>query len=240
MKMLRLFVYGVIIVMILVLSNTSVKGYELEKGERLSYSAKFLHIIPVGDASIGVKGTVDFDGNKLYLVTCEAKTAKWISLLFKAEGALNSYISADNLYPYKFEQMLRVAGKPDDIRRATYDRIANIMEAEGKGKKKVPVDVRDPISALYFLRNQEFKEGLEIKQTINNNQSNYIFDTTVTGRKKIGKADCWVLDSKVRRENKSAYNSTSITFYITDDLQHIPVLIKAMTKLGPVMLRLKQ
>jgi len=225
--------------MILVWSADRAEGrYFLREGEELVYSARFLHIIPFGDVLMKVKGPVRHEGMKVHLLTCEAKTAKWISLLFKAEATLSSYVNMVKVYPYKFEQILKVAGKPDDIRRATYHRSQNIMEAEGKGKKKVPSDVRDPISAIHNLRTYDLKEGLEIKQTVNNNQSTYIFNSKVTGKKRIGRFDCWVLDSKIRRENKSMYHSMDVVFYISDDEERLPVLVKAKTKVGPMTLRL--
>ncbi|MCX5715737.1 MAG: DUF3108 domain-containing protein [Candidatus Omnitrophica bacterium] len=214
-------------------------AFAIEKGERLQYGVKFLYVLPVGNVSIGTEAAPGHQDNKAFLIKCTAKTASWISLLFKAEAVLNSYVTEDKMLPYKFEQILKIAGKPDDIRRATYDRGQNIMEAEGKGKKKVPADVRDPISAMYYLRAQDLKEGAEIKQVVNSNQSNYIFDSRVTGKKKVGKFNCWIVDAKVRRENKSMYHSMDVVFYISDDVRHLPVLIKANTKVGPVTLTLK-
>lgn len=213
---------------------------EFEKGERLTYSARFLKIIPFGEVAMEVKDIVRYKGKKCYLVTCEARTARWLSLLFKAEATLGSYMDVDKLYPYKFEQVLKVAGKPDDIRRATYDRVNNIMEAEGKGKKGVPRDVRGPLSAIYYLRTQDLKEGDRVEQVVNNNQSNYILHSEVTGRKRIGKYECLVVDTTVRRENKSMYHSMDATFYISDDEKSLPVLVTAATQVGPVSLRLKK
>ncbi|NQU74547.1 MAG: DUF3108 domain-containing protein [Candidatus Omnitrophica bacterium] len=239
---MKIFKYAVIVLVVLMVLICSTRKaeclYSLRGGEELVYSAKFLHIIPFGNIVMKVKGPVRHEGIKVYLLTCEASTAKWISLFFKAEATLNSYVNMVKVYPYKFEQILKVAGKPDDIRRATYHRAQNIMEAEGKGKKKVPFDVRDPISAIHNLRTYELKEGLEIKQTVNNNQSNYVFNSKVTGKKRVGRFDCWVLDSKIRRENKSMYRSMDVVFYISDDAERLPVLIKARTKVGPMTLRL--
>ncbi|MDD5449016.1 MAG: DUF3108 domain-containing protein [Candidatus Omnitrophica bacterium] len=232
-------VSALIFIFILCVGILGAQGPKIENGERLVYSVKYLYLIPVGNAVIEMKDTA-YEGKKSYLVTCQAATAKWIGLLFKAEADLNSYIDRDRFYPYKFEQLLKIAGKPEDARRVVYDRANNIMYAEGKGVKKVPSDVRDPISAIYYLRAHELKEGLEIKQMVNNNQSTYIFDSKVTGRKKIGKFDCWVLDSKIRRENKSMYHSMDAVIYISDDQRRVPVLIKAKTQLGVVSLRLKK
>lgn len=229
---------GIILFAVLFAAALNVSYAGLPAGERLTYRASFLYVIPVGNVSLAMN---ELNADTKYgnaVISCEARTAGWISLLFKAEAALNSYIDSRKFYPYKFEQVLKVAGKPDDVRRATYDRLNNIMEAEGKGKKKVPADVRDPLSAIYFLRAQQLTEGMEIKQMVNNNQSTYVFDSKVTGKKKIGRTDCWVLESKIRRENKSMYHSMDATIYVSDDAAHVPVLIKAKTKVGPVSLRL--
>ena len=239
MKPIKLMAAVFLVLLCLICSEAYVGCYDLDKGEKLTYAVRFLYIIPVGDATMEVKDVAGNEDNANYLITCEAKTAKWISLLFKAQALLNSYVTGENLYPVKFEQILKVAGKPDDIRRATYDRTANIMEAQGKGAKKVPPDVRDSISSIYYLRAQDLKEGAEIKQTVNNNQSNYIFNSKVTGKKKIGKLDCWVLAAKIRRENKSMYHSMDVTLYLTDDAKKTPLRIKAMTKVGPLSLTLK-
>jgi len=239
-KIIRFLRCVALFVVIFALPCVQAGCYELEKGEKLTYAVKFLYIIPLGSLSIEVKDKVDYSGEAVYCINCEGKTAKWISLVFKAEVVLNSYVGARSLYPRKFEQILKIAGKPDDIRRATYDRVANIMEAEGKGRKKVPPDVRDPISAIYYLRAQDLNEGLEINQTVNNNQNSYIFSSKVIGKKKIGKFNCWVLDSKIRRENKSMYHRMDAVIYLSDDAKRVPVLIQAKTNVGPIMLKLKQ
>ena len=236
-------ILGLVFALFLVAGFLMAEDFGIAKGEKLKYSMKFLYIIPVGNAVMQVKDIADYRGEKVYLVTCEAKTAKWLSVLFKGEAVLNSYIGikrVKNFYPYRFEQILKIAGRPDDVRRATYDRVSNIMEAEGKGRKKVPADVRDPISAIYYLRTQDLREGMEINQAVNNNQNTYIFNSKVIGKKKIGKFNCWVLDSKIRRENKSMYHSMDAVIYISDDARRLPVMINAKTKVGPVTLRLKK
>lgn len=239
MKISKLFLSVIFLAVFFISAKTIGWCYELEKGEKMAYSVTFLHCLPLGSAVMEVRDVTTYGGSKAYLVTCQAQTTKWIGLFFKAQAVLNSYIDAKNLYPYKFEQILKVAGRPDDIRRATYDRLNNIMDAEGKGKKKVPVDVRDPISAIYYLRKQDLHEGASITQMVNNNQSTYIFSSKVSGKKRIGKFNCWVLDSKIRRENKSMYHSMDAVIYISDDARQVPVMVKAKTKVGPVTLRLK-
>jgi|GEM_PF-4074648 len=237
MKICR--VLAMVLTMVLSSCVLNAADFNIRKGESLAYSARFLYIIPVGAAAIGVKDIVKYEGKKSFLITCDAKTASWLGLLFKAEAVLTSYAGVDNLYPYKFEQILKIAGRPDDVRRAVYDRANDLMTAEGKGTKKVPTDVRDPLSAIFYLRTQELKEGAQIKQVVNNNQSNYIFDSTVVGKKRIGKVDCWVLTAKIRRENKSMYHSMDTTIYVSADERRVPVLIQARTKVGPVTLKLK-
>jgi hypothetical protein len=240
MKKTRALICGILVLSSAIGMPKEARCFELREGEKLEYSAKFLYVIPIGKAVMQIKDAKpDFGGKKIYFITCEARTAKWMALLFKAEAVLNSYMEAKNLYPYKFEQILKVAGKPDDIRRATYDRVNNIMDAEGKGKKRVAPDVRDPVSSVYYLRTIPFKDGMQIEQRVNNNQHTYIFKSVVRGKKKIGIYNCWVLDSKIRRENKSMYHSMDAVIYISDDTRHLPVLIKAKTKVGPVELRLK-
>jgi hypothetical protein len=191
-------------------------------------------------ATLQVRDAIYVDGKKTGLITCEAQTAKWISLLFKAEAVLSSYVDPVRLLPYKFEQVLKVAGKPDDIRQASYDRVNNIMEAKGKGAKRVPPDVRDPISAIYFLRTQDLDQGAEINQTVNNNQSTYLFRSMVIGKKKIGRFNCWVLSAKIRRENKSMYHSMDALFYISDDDRRLPVKVSLSTNVGAITLKLEE
>lgn len=237
MKILRML--GVSLAISMCAAVLSAGDLNLREGERLEYTAKFLYIIPAGDVSMKINDAAGYGNKGTFLISCEAKTAKWLSLLFKAEAVLSSYAAKGTLYPYKFEQILKIAGRQDDIRRAVYNRAANTMEAEGKGIKKVPADVRDPISAMYFLRTQDLDQDMEIAQTVNSNQSTYIFKSKVIGKKRIGKYDCWVLAAKIRRENKSMYHSMDALFYISDDERHVPVLIQAKTKVGPVELVLK-
>lgn len=238
MKIVKCLVCGLLSVVFLAAIVSDSGAFEMKEGDRLKFSASYLHIIPVGDAVMEVKNGY-YSGQSVYLVTCEAKTAKWISLLFKAQAVLKSYMRKRDLLPLQFEQVLKMAGKPDDVRLATYDRANNIMEAKGKGAKRVPADVRDPISAIYFLRTQNLEQDMEINQSVNNNQSTYIFNSKVIGKKRIGKFDCWVLSAKIRRENKSLYHSMDALFYISDDERHLPVKVSLNTNVGAITLKLK-
>lgn len=238
MRFLKCLVLGFwFLVLFTSIANNS-EAFEMKEGEKLAFSANYLHIIPVGDAVMDVKKDY-YNGQNVYLVTCEAKTAKWISLLFKAQATLKSYMRKKDLLPLQFEQVLKMAGKPDDVRLAAYDRVNNIMEAKGKGAKRVPPDVRDPIAAMYFLRTQNLDQDMEINQSVNNNQSTYIFKSKVIGKKRIGKFDCWVLSAKIRRENKSMYHSMDGLFYISDDERHLPVKVSLGTNIGAITLKLK-
>lgn len=238
MRFSRLFIPSACFFIFFIAFDSSVNAFEMREGGRLKLSANYLRIIPLGDAVMDVKKDY-YEGQSVYLVTCEAKTAKWISLLFKAQAVLKSYVGKRDSLPLKFEQVLQVAGKPDDIRKAIYDRANNTMTAEGKGVKRVPPDVRDPISAIYFLRAQNLEQDMEITQTVNNNQSTYIFKSKVIGKKQIGKFNCWVLSAKIRREDKSMYHSMDALFCISDDERRLPVKVLLNTNVGVITLKLK-
>jgi hypothetical protein len=239
MRFVKFSVFCFLFLILFTVATADSEAFQMQEGERLAFSASYLHIIPVGDAAMDVKSDY-YGGQNVYMVTCEAKTAKWISLLFKAQAMLRSYMGKRDLLPLSFEQVLQIAGKPDDIRRATYDRANNMMEAKGKGTKRVPPDVRDPISAVYFLRTRDLQQDMEIDQTVNNNQSTYIFKSKVIGKKQVGKFDCWVLSAKIRRENKTLYHSMDALFYISDDERHLPVKVSLNTNVGAITLRLKE
>ncbi|MEI8176188.1 MAG: DUF3108 domain-containing protein [Candidatus Omnitrophota bacterium] len=236
MRAVKRILFGAIVCTLIFGFSARGESYTLEKGEELTYKAQFLNIIPVGTVTITVGEMTKYEGAKVFPITCRGRSAQWIALLFKAETQLTATVDSTKIYPYRYEQVLRIAGKPDDLRLATYDRAHNIMEAQGKGRKKVPVDVRDPLSAIFFLRTQPLKDQFQVKQMINSNQSNYIFDAKVIGKKVINRVVCWVVDAKVRRENKSMYHSMDVTVYVSADERQVPVLIKAKTKIGPVAL----
>lgn len=221
---------------IVFLSHSNLYTYTPTKGDRLVYVAKYLNFIPFGKVEIGIKDITKYDNKDVFLIECKAKTAKWISLLFKAEAYLKSFVDIERLYPYKFEQVIKVAGKEDDVRTAYYDRENNIMNAIGKGKKRVPSDVRDPLSAIYYLRTNLGDEHRTVTQIVNNNQSNYIFKAEIKGKRKVKDYTCLIVDSNVRRENKSMYHSLDVTFYITNTNEKIPLVIKAKTNVGPISL----
>ncbi len=241
MRFLKISAGPFLVILLFFCFGTRGFGYEPGKGEKLVYGVKYLGVIPVGEAVIEVEPAVTYiNGSKVFPVTCQAATSKWMSLLFKADAVIKSYVDVKKIYPYRFEQVLRIAGRPDDLRVVKYDRVKNVMDAQEKGVRNVPPDVRDSISALFFLRTQPLADGLQIKQMVNNNQSNYAFDSRVNGKKVIKGVSCWKVDSKVRRENKSMYHSMDVTIYMSADAGHVPILVKANTKVGPVTLVLKK
>ena len=109
-------------------------------------------------------------------------------------------------------------------------------------KRKIPGNTQDPLSALFYLRWQEYEEGKRITFNVNSHKENYTLNTQLAGNDTValkdGQRKLLIIDSEISSPKEYSKSEAKIITYITDDNARIPVLIKIRTKFGPLTVRL--
>ncbi|MCG2676969.1 DUF3108 domain-containing protein [bacterium] len=210
-----------------------------QDGEELTFTLKYLGIIAIGKASVKVKEWL-YQGREVYYLTVEMKSSPFFSFFYKVEDCIESYLDAQKLHSLRFIEHLR-EGRHLMEKETIYDQKKHIAAYTIKTKNrtykvKVPADVKDALSALYYLRAQEFKEGGVVEFSVNNHKDNYQVKVKILGKEKIktptGQFLAWRIQPTIT-QNGNPQKGRAIV-WLTADEKKIPLLLKARTPIGPV------
>jgi hypothetical protein len=112
----------------------------------------------------------------------------------------------------------------------------------GDTEREIYEHTQDPLSAIFYIRNQEFKPGKEFNININTNQKNYLLFAKVLNYKEINLAQktigIWLVSAEVRRHDKSPRHKTSVKIWFLDNKAKTPILIRVMASGGLITARL--
>ncbi len=223
-------------------------------GEKLTFLAKF-RFIPAGEVTMEVR-EMRYRGHEVYSPLITMKAAKLFSFFCPAEVNIRSYLDARTLDSLRYEEHTimgrhtyeRLTVYDQRNRLATYD--APVYDRMGKTiriyKKKVriPPHTQDMLSAFYYIRTQELKEGKILTINANERHKNYRVKIKVLRKEKVtvpaGTFLTWVIEPiSIQRldKEKEGEKGTGL-IYLSADERKLPVLMKAKTKLGSVTVQL--
>ncbi len=223
-------------------------------GEKLTFLVKFW-IIPAGEVSMEVR-EMRYRGYEIYSPLVTMKAAKLFSFFCPAEGDIRSYLDARRLYTHRYEEHF-IAGRhtyerltvyDQRTRLATYDvsvydRMGKTIRIEQK-KVRIPPNTQDLLSAFYYIRTQELKEGKILTINTNDRRKNYRVKIKVLGKEKVtvpaGTFLAWVIEPiSIQRlgKEKEEEKGTGL-IYLSADKRKLLILMKAKTKLGSVSIQL--
>lgn len=248
-KVITLTIFVLLIVFFLSKSaQNSPKGIlkDLEKegrweGNELRFFIDYFGIIPLGEAILKNEGEILYQDKNVYHLSARAQSHKFFSLFFRAKAEIESLVDIDQLHSLLFLQHLELSNHPNEDKKIIYDQENHIMEFEGVKRVILP-HTQDPLSAIFYIRKQDFEISKIFDLNLNTNQKNYRFLAKVIRRDefKIGdrKIGVWILKGDVRRRDKSPRHSSTFIIWIVDNPAKTPILIKAMTNLGSITARL--
>ncbi|MCH9661276.1 MAG: DUF3108 domain-containing protein [Bacteroidetes bacterium] len=198
--------------------------------------------VTAGYATLEVNDEV-LGGKEVHHIKGYGKTTGLSRAFFKVEDDYQSYIDKDKDIPYRFIRNINEGGYTKDI-QIDFDHgngraLVHNKEKDTKDWVTFPEDAQDMVSAFYYLRNHLDVSSLEIGDTIDINmffdKENYKFRLKYLGneviRTKFGKIPTlkfrpYVQSGRVFKEKES------LTVWVSDDANKMPVLIKADLAVG--------
>jgi len=198
--------------------------------------------ITAGYATLQVTDEV-LDGKNVYHVKGVGETTGASRFFFKVEDYYDSYIDKYRDIPYKFIRKIDEGGHTKDIEidfnHNTGQALVHNKKHQTKEWVRFPKNAQDMVSAFYYLRNHLDTETVQIGETISMDmffdKENYKFQLKFLGREeletKFGKVPTlkfrpYVQAGRVFKEKES------LTVWVTDDQNKMPVLIKADLAVG--------
>ncbi|MEO0571105.1 MAG: DUF3108 domain-containing protein [Bacteroidota bacterium] len=186
------------------------------------------------------------DSIPVYHVVGKGKTTGFASIFFKVDNTFESYFDKEDGKPYKFIRDTYEGGYTKDIEiRFNYENdVALFHDKKNKKEFNIPVNnrVQDLLSASYHLRNkyniEDFKKGETLTMDmLFDDDGVYQFKLKYLGkeivRTKFGKVEClkfrpYVQSGRVFEEEES------LTLWVSNDLNKIPIRIKADLAVGSI------
>ncbi|SHG53671.1 DUF3108 domain-containing protein [Flagellimonas flava] len=186
------------------------------------------------------------DSVPVYHVVGRGKTTGFASIFFKVDDTFESYFDRKDGKPYRFIRKTDEGGYTKDIEiDFNYNQEKAILKDNKAGKQlDIPVhnSIQDLLSASYHLRDRyqlkEFKEGQSIDlDMLFDDDGVFKFQLKYLGkeviRTKFGKVECLKFRPLVQ-SGRVFKEKESLTLWVSNDLNKIPVRIKADLAVGSI------
>ncbi|MDD4899092.1 MAG: DUF3108 domain-containing protein [Candidatus Omnitrophica bacterium] len=214
----------------LIISGLLCNG-EIRGNAALDYRINLFSVFPAGEAEFRDKKEEIFENKKVYHLSADAGTGKFVSRFFKARVVLDSYVDPQSNNPLFFSQKVFVPGKPDINKEIRYDQKQKIMLISGSSRE-ILADTQDPLSAMFNIRTMDFSKIKEFEMNINTNQKNYLLsarvcpkEITVAGKK----YQLFIIDGEIKRRNKNPYHKTKLKITLLKQKENIPLSVKVFS-----------
>lgn len=236
LKMKKLF----ILLIAFIFSFSFANAQNFKVGEFLKFRIHYTGL-NAGYATIEVKDA-KYNGENHYHIVGKGSSSGAVKAFYKVEDLYESYINKSTMKPSKFVRDIYEGGY---TRNQIYyfDHARKQVKVDNIKHKKVtyetiPSDAQDLLSAFFNLRNvdnSKLKTGDYINENIFMGEETFKFRLKVLGREvkktKFGKINTikirpYVQSGRVFKE------SESVTMWVTDDDNLVPVHIKASLVVG--------
>ena len=212
-------------------------------GERLDYTISY-GFFSAAKASLEVKQYKSkIHGREILHVVGIGRSISAWDWFFPVRDRYETFIDKKGIFPWLFIRRIDEGGYKKSQDYQFYQDKGEVTNEKNE-TYKIPHGVQDMLSAFYYARTMDFsnaKKGDVFEITSFIDEEVYPLILEYGGKKtvkvKTGKFDCLVFHPKVQ-QGRVFKTKEDLTFYITDDENKIPVLVKANVKLGSVKMEL--
>ena len=243
MKMLPYF-FGVILSIFQITAYA--QGPAFGAGEKITYTVFYNVIGLYINAGTATFTTLQekYNNDDVYHVIGEGTTNSKYDWIFKVRDRYESYFDTDNLRPVKFIRNISEGGYKK-YEEATFNDKANTV-VTNKGVFKVPHQVQDLISSLYYARNidySQYKAGDKIPFNMFLDNEVYNMYIRYLGKERIktkfGTFEAIKLKPLLLKGH-TFNGGEQMTIWVTNDSNHIPVRVESPISVGTVKVDLMQ
>ncbi|RXG31255.1 DUF3108 domain-containing protein [Leeuwenhoekiella palythoae] len=231
-----------VLLMLLVSGLTYAQDAAFQDGEwfrfRISYSGWW----KAGEATLSVTNET-LKGKPVYHVKGKGVTTGMTKLFFGVEDYYETYIDKKTTLPYRFIRKIDEGGHTKD-KIIDFNQQSNVATVNDKKHNEVKTfqtepNIHDMVSAFYYLRNsidsENLKDGDETVINMFFDQENFKFKLKFLGREevktKFGKVKALIFRPYVQA-GRVFKEKESLTVWISDDQNKIPLQIKADLAVG--------
>jgi hypothetical protein len=201
-------------------------------------------LINAGYATLEVKDA-ELNGKKMHHVVGKGYTSGMTKMMFKVVDNYESYFNKETNKPYVFIRNINEGGYTKNQQGYFNQNNNTVLVKDYKNKTEktfsVPENVQDIVSSFYYLRNHPKIDKLNVGESIT---IDMFFDNETTkfklkfvGREninsKFGKINCMIFKPLVQA-GRVFKEEESLTVWISDDHNKIPIRVKASLAVGSI------
>jgi hypothetical protein len=224
------------------------KTTPFKNGEWLRYKMSYSGFLRAGTAILEVDEK-EFNGKKVFYAKGTGWTSGMIKWFFEVDDKYESYFDKDSIKPYLFKRKIDEGGyKKHRITSFNYDsNKAYIQDFTNQKDSSVAFsNVQDMMSSFYYLRNietKDLKKGDEIALDMFMDSQVYPFKLRFLGKEvlktKFGKVNSLIFRPLVQ-SGRIFKAQESLTIWITDDANKIPINMQASLSVGSLRAELEE
>ena len=231
----------------LTIINSQENSVAFKSGELLRYKMSYSGFLRAGTATLEVQEK-ELNGKKVFHTTGTGWTSGMIKWFFEVDDKYESYFDKESVKPYLFKRKIDEGGyKKHRITSFNYD--SNRAYTQDftlqKDTSVVFSNVQDMLSSFYYLRNsdvKDMKKGEEIAIDMFLDSQVYPFKLRFLGRETLktsfGKVKTLIFRPLVQ-SGRVFKAQESVTLWITDDANKIPIKMKADLSVGSLRAELE-
>jgi hypothetical protein len=231
----------------LTMSYSQEKTQAFKSGEWLRYKMSYSGFLRAGSAILEVDEKV-VNGKKVFHTKGTGWTSGMIKWFFEVDDLYESFFDKEDTKPYLFKRKINEGGyKKHRITTFNHDyKKAYIQDFTEQTDTSVTFSkVQDMLSSFYYLRNQNvtnIKKGDEIELDLFIDSKIFPFKLRFLGREvlnsKFGKVNTLVFRPLVQ-SGRIFKAKESVTIWITDDANKIPIQMRASLSVGSLRAELE-
>lgn len=213
-----------------------------QAGEELIYELRYGPIVG-GEAHLNLEETW-YKGKKAYYAEAKAISIGWVDRLFNIEDIYSSYFDPVTNLPYMAIRDIH-EGNYKFYNEVEYYHADSMVISKKSGEVKVPPNILDMVSTLYYLRRIDYnalQPGDVIDVETYFSDEIFPFDIRYRGKEtiktKLGKFRCLRFDPIVE-PGRIFESEDDMTIYISDDQNYLPIQVKFDMLVGSVQCNLK-
>ena len=218
-------------------------NYAFQSQEKISYNVYYNVIgiyVNAGTATF-TTSSEKMEGEDVFHVVGEGSTNPHYDWIFKVRDRYESYFNS-NVQPVKFIRNIN-EGKYKKHEEITFNHKTNTAVTK-KGAYKVPENVQDVISTMYYARNIDYDQykaddkipfTMFLDDKVYNMYIHYMGKETIKTR--YGKFNAIKLKPLLIKESVFE-GGEKMTLWITDDPNHIPIRVESPIVVGSVKIDL--
>lgn len=227
--------------LILITTVALAQGQAFGDGEWFKFRVHY-GIVTAGYATLEVNNA-NLNGKEVFHIVGEGRTTGVSRWFFNVEDYYQSYIDKKKDVPYRFIRKIDEGGYTKDLQidfnRETKVALVHNKERDIKEWVTFNKDAHDMVSAFYYLRNAVDIKTVKVGDTFDMDmffdKDSYRFRLKFLGREilrtKFGKINTLIFRPYVEA-GRVFKEKESLTVWVTDDENKIPLLIKAELAVG--------